>query len=476
MLIDTDVHETPPGFPAQALVPYVDPHWQRFLKREGGLWMGEPEPATSAAPVASGREDWRDDGGPAGRTVESLRHHLLDGEGVTTAILNGPELHPAPCRATSSSPRRSRRRTTTGRSSSWLEKDDRLSRLGARSSHDLPEVAAREIDRVAEHPQIVQVFLPLDHRTPVRRSVLPADLRGRGAQRPRGRVPPRVRRRRPSSAIRATTSSGTRSPRRGCAQNQLISLMFNGVFDQSRELKVVLLESGVAWVPWFMGRADQQYRELRANGPVGQAAARASTSATACASSTQPMTEVTAKRVRQLVEMARPRAHVRLRHRLSRTTTPTPQSRPERGVRTSCEQRIRWQNAIETYPKLAGLAPGRMKHRVCRLDEIDRAASPVSRSTAWQSLLRDAGRRRARAARPLRARGGEAFARPPAAEGQRGQGRRVCPLARTSYVVRCPWHGYEFDVETGHSIADPRRARVRAYAVTIADGVVFIER
>jgi nitrite reductase (NADH) small subunit len=49
-------------------------------------------------------------------------------------------------------------------------------------------------------------------------------------------------------------------------------------------------------------------------------------------------------------------------------------------------------------------------------------------------------------------------------------------LADDEYVVRCPWHGYEFDLETGHCVADASRARVRAYTVTVDDGVVFIER
>jgi 3-phenylpropionate/trans-cinnamate dioxygenase ferredoxin subunit len=49
-------------------------------------------------------------------------------------------------------------------------------------------------------------------------------------------------------------------------------------------------------------------------------------------------------------------------------------------------------------------------------------------------------------------------------------------LSEDEFVVRCPWHGYEFDLETGHCIADPRRARVRAYHVTVEDGVVYIER
>jgi nitrite reductase/ring-hydroxylating ferredoxin subunit len=44
------------------------------------------------------------------------------------------------------------------------------------------------------------------------------------------------------------------------------------------------------------------------------------------------------------------------------------------------------------------------------------------------------------------------------------------------YAVRCPWHGWEFDVSTGRCIADPERTRVRSYRVYVEDGDVIVER
>jgi 3-phenylpropionate/trans-cinnamate dioxygenase ferredoxin subunit len=35
-------------------------------------------------------------------------------------------------------------------------------------------------------------------------------------------------------------------------------------------------------------------------------------------------------------------------------------------------------------------------------------------------------------------------------------------------LLRCPWHGWEFDVRTGQSWFDPDHTRVRRYPVTIA--------
>lgn len=42
-------------------------------------------------------------------------------------------------------------------------------------------------------------------------------------------------------------------------------------------------------------------------------------------------------------------------------------------------------------------------------------------------------------------------------------------------VIRCPWHGYEFDLETGASLADPVRMRVRTYPVAVEDGIVTLD-
>lgn len=34
-------------------------------------------------------------------------------------------------------------------------------------------------------------------------------------------------------------------------------------------------------------------------------------------------------------------------------------------------------------------------------------------------------------------------------------------------VLRCPWHRWEFDLETGSCIADPKRFRVKTYEVKV---------
>jgi 3-phenylpropionate/trans-cinnamate dioxygenase ferredoxin subunit len=38
---------------------------------------------------------------------------------------------------------------------------------------------------------------------------------------------------------------------------------------------------------------------------------------------------------------------------------------------------------------------------------------------------------------------------------------------REGEILRCPWHGWEFDLTTGRSVFNPHRTRVRRYDVSV---------
>lgn len=40
--------------------------------------------------------------------------------------------------------------------------------------------------------------------------------------------------------------------------------------------------------------------------------------------------------------------------------------------------------------------------------------------------------------------------------------------SRAGEILRCPWHGWEFDIRTGRSWFDPAKVRVRLYEVSVA--------
>jgi nitrite reductase/ring-hydroxylating ferredoxin subunit len=43
-------------------------------------------------------------------------------------------------------------------------------------------------------------------------------------------------------------------------------------------------------------------------------------------------------------------------------------------------------------------------------------------------------------------------------------------VSRPGEILRCPWHGWEFDIRTGRSYLDPDKVRARAYPVTVENG------
>ena len=46
---------------------------------------------------------------------------------------------------------------------------------------------------------------------------------------------------------------------------------------------------------------------------------------------------------------------------------------------------------------------------------------------------------------------------------------------RRGEILRCPWHGWEFDLRSGQSYFDPARNRVRTYSVELMPGPYVAE-
>ncbi len=47
--------------------------------------------------------------------------------------------------------------------------------------------------------------------------------------------------------------------------------------------------------------------------------------------------------------------------------------------------------------------------------------------------------------------------------------------SRRGEIIRCPWHGWEFDLRTGKSWCEPDRVRARQFPVSIAAGAKLVE-
>lgn len=49
---------------------------------------------------------------------------------------------------------------------------------------------------------------------------------------------------------------------------------------------------------------------------------------------------------------------------------------------------------------------------------------------------------------------------------------RVC---RHNEMLKCPWHGWEYDVRTGQSWSDPKSTRTRAFAAETLNGTELVK-
>jgi len=48
-------------------------------------------------------------------------------------------------------------------------------------------------------------------------------------------------------------------------------------------------------------------------------------------------------------------------------------------------------------------------------------------------------------------------------------------LTRPGEMLRCPWHGWEFDLRTGQSWCDPEHTYVRSYQVSVEPGTTVVK-
>jgi nitrite reductase/ring-hydroxylating ferredoxin subunit len=51
----------------------------------------------------------------------------------------------------------------------------------------------------------------------------------------------------------------------------------------------------------------------------------------------------------------------------------------------------------------------------------------------------------------------------------------VATCSRPGEFIRCPWHGWEFDIRTGQSWTDPSRIKVRPIPVNVEAGCALVQ-
>lgn len=267
-MIDCDVHQNFNGL--RDLAPWLDPSFREYVEiggytglqlpnypwvHPGGFFMDDARPAA---------------GGVAGSDYDTMREQLLDAFEIEYAVLTGEEIltlsclpHPQLAAAIAIAYNR-------WLCEEWLPRDERLKGSIVVATQD-SRAAAKEIRERGQHPDVIQVLLPCGARTgygdPHFRPIFEAAVElglpvamHVGAE-GLGTNPPPTATGHPSYYLEWHTLLPC------AAMSHIVSLVCHGVFEALPELKIVVIEAGVTWLPGLVWRLDANWRALRSEAP-----------------------------------------------------------------------------------------------------------------------------------------------------------------------------------------------------------------
>lgn len=262
--IDCDLHPAVPGM--DVLAPYLDDYWREMVAVRAIDRLNLSLTSYPQNVPLSCRADWKpQEATRPGSSLAAMQQHVLDRFQIKLGILNclygGQVMHSedmaaAFCRATNEWIR-----------DAWLNRDPRLRASIVVPAHNT-ELAVAEIERVAADRRFIQVLLLVSGEVTLgRRQLWPIYA---AAERHDLAIGIHA-----GSAYRyAPTSVGWPSyfiedyvAQSGAFENQLQSLISEGVFAKFPRLRVVMIESGLTWLSGFIWRADKTWKGVRAEVP-----------------------------------------------------------------------------------------------------------------------------------------------------------------------------------------------------------------
>jgi hypothetical protein len=259
--IDCDVHPSVPGM--RALMPYLEDFWRDSVE-DRGITSLESISYPPNAPI-SARSDFRRGGGRAAASVGELKAQVFDRWGMSFAICNC--LYGVQLVLNEDMARAFTRALNDRIAKEWLDREERL-----RASIVVPlqnvEFAVDEIERWSSDPRFVQVLVLAMGEVPLgRRQFWPIYAAAERHGLPIGIHAGSAYRHPVTSLGWPTYYMEDYAAQAQGFQSQVTSLICEGVLTKHPGLKVVLIESGVTWVPAFLWRMSKFWRGLRTEIP-----------------------------------------------------------------------------------------------------------------------------------------------------------------------------------------------------------------
>lgn len=259
--IDCDLHPTVPNL--RALLPYLDDVWRDNAVRRGFDSL-VPISYPTGNPL-SARADWRDADGLGASDPARLAREAMAPFGTRAAVLNclygapvlfSDDLAGAFCRA-----------VNDWLAAKWLDADPRL-RASIVVPQLNPERAVDEIERRAADPRFVQVLLLVSGEIPLgRRQNWPIFAAAERHHLPIGIHAGSTYRHPVTPVGWPSTYVEDYVSQASAFASALTSLVAEGVFAKFPDLTVVLLESGVSWLPAHLWRLTKFWKGLRSEVP-----------------------------------------------------------------------------------------------------------------------------------------------------------------------------------------------------------------